>query len=62
MRNMEMDEMNIYTIKHKEELQTVKHLDQNPQYRQNSLLLNPNGIFNINIKVPTKTHKNFFSS
>lgn len=50
----EIGEMGICIIKHKEELQTVDHSNQNPQYQQNSLSLNPNRIFNINIKTQKK--------
>ena len=44
-RDVERYEMNIYIKKQGEELQTVNHPEQNPQFQQNFLLLNPYGIF-----------------
>ena len=37
--------MNIYIQKQREELQIVNHPEQNPQFQQIFLLLNPYGLF-----------------
>ena len=45
IRDVEKYEMNIYIKKQGEELQTVNHLEQNPKFQQNFLLLSPYRIF-----------------